>query len=106
MKTFKWTEKQKKALRGSIIKWKKIANGTGVDDGTRNCPCCKLWRNHKCVGCPIKEFTDVSRCDQTPYDVWYREGLYDTREYNDYAKSLAISFANFIRAVYLAGGGK
>lgn len=99
MKTFKWTEKQKKALRGSIRKWQKIVNGTGDDEGADNCPCCQTFDPSgyfPCKGCPIKEFTGISGCNKTPYD------LYEDIE----SIQSAIVELNFLKAVYLAGGGK
>ena len=104
MQKFKWTEEQKKALRGSIRKWTKIVNGTGVDEGPDNCPCCKKWyENDDCSGCPIREFTGKDGCGGTPYDL-----------YNDRVESplfpfqydASVSELNFLRAVYLSGGGK
>lgn len=98
MKTYRWTEEQKKALRGSIRKWQRIVNGTGIDDGTENCACCKKWNHHgnRCVGCPIFQFTGRRGCEGTPYNLNYHG--------EDIDKD--ISELNFLRAVYLAGGGK
>ena len=98
MKTFKWTEEQKKALRGSIRKWTKVYNGTGADNGADNCPCCKMWNTGEgCGGCPVNTFTGEDECYGTPY----RDpecGL----PYTDASKAEL----NFLKAVYLAGGGK
>lgn len=94
MKTYKWTEQQKKALRGSIRKWVNIDNGSGANEGASNCPCCIAFIKNRgpkksCKGCPIYEFTGKMNCYGTPYYS------------NDAETEL-----NFLRAVYLAGGGK
>jgi len=31
-----------KALKGSIKKWERIVEGTGVDEGADNCPLCEI----------------------------------------------------------------
>jgi len=36
------------ALKGSIKKWERIVEGTGVDEGADNCPLCELFW-HKVV---------------------------------------------------------
>lgn len=66
------------ALEGSIEKWQKIIEGTGVDKGDDNCPLCQLFlkgRNdnvyNACLGCPVSEKTDASHCFFTPYEKWY-----------------------------------
>ena len=101
MKAYKWTAEQKKALRGSIRKWEKIVDGTGTDEGHLNCPCCKIWfivggREYNCVGCPIRTFTGVKECDETPYRQYVL--LKDT--------SSAKAEVRFLKKVYKAGGGK
>ena len=104
MKTYRWTEEQKKALRGSIRKWTKIVNGTGSDEGQDNCQCCKKWaENTFCDGCPIKEFTGLSGCEGTPYDL-YEDWVGSDLFY--YKEDAAMAELNFLKAVYLAGGGK
>ena len=106
MKTYKWTEEQKKALRGSIRKWVKIVNGTGTDEGASNCPCCLKWNNihneyDECKGCPIMEFTGKSGCKDTPHELYIDFSVPVSEN-----QELAISELNFLRAIYLAGGGK
>ena len=111
MKTFKWTEQQKKALRGSIRKWQKIADMTGIDEGPDNCPCCKIWWKDKdCEGCPISQFTCSTECMDTPYTQWMNT-IQQDQDGNRKAtfrsqQEMALSELNFIKAVYLAGGGK
>ena len=106
MKTYKWTEQQKKALRGSIRKWARIVNGTTKDCGPESCACCIVWRDvvgsavkADCSGCPIQQFTGADECANTPYarTVFYQ----DTEQ--DEANRAEL---NFLRAVYLAGGRK
>ena len=69
-------EKTREALEGSIAKWQAIVDGTGGDDGTKNCPLCLLFNNEDteyediCVGCPVAEETEISECQETPYGTW------------------------------------
>ena len=100
MKTYKWTEQQKKALRGSIRKWVKIVNGTGEDEGADNCPCCKIWaKKFSCKGCPIEQLTGEGDCRGTPY----RYTLVCPTGEQKNANQVEL---NFLRAVYLEGGSK
>jgi len=69
----KWSVKEmnKKtlnALKGSIRKWEKIVNGTGVDFGGKNCPLCKLFPF--CEDCPVFLKTWLKACENTPYEAW------------------------------------
>ncbi len=61
-----------KALKGSIRKWEKIVNGTGVDLADKNCPLCSLFFRFPegCSGCPVVERTGFNLCSLTPYDKW------------------------------------
>ena len=111
MKTFKWSEKQKKALLGSIRKWQRISNGLDTDKGVNSCPCCKLWNtdDNDCKGCPISAFTKQTFCDGSPYEIWERDEYYmtnDPKEIPVEGIEIATSELNFLRALYLAGGGK
>ena len=58
------------ALQGSIEKWKAIVAGTGVDEGTENCPLCLMFWHRYCHGCPIQVHVGRSGCHNTPYDKW------------------------------------
>lgn len=60
------------ALQGSIAKWQAIVDGTGVDDGTENCPLCLMFYGDfgGCAGCPVNEHTSCSFCKATPYEDW------------------------------------
>lgn len=69
-----------KALKGSIKKWEKIAEGTGADRGPKNCPLCLLlWYEYNCAGCPVHEKTKEMNCEKTPYWEWedHREAEHD-----------------------------
>jgi hypothetical protein len=74
-------QKVRKALEGSIKKWEKIVNGTGVDRGVENCPLCKIFYDtSSCVGCPVYEKTGAKDCLRTPYTAWMQhhwENQYD-----------------------------
>ena len=59
-----------KALKGSIRKWARIAAGTGVDNGTRDCPLCALFFQQSCEECPVRENTGRWHCRDTPYERW------------------------------------
>lgn len=63
-------KKRVKALSGSLAKWKAIVAGTGADNGPDNCPCCAIWFERYCDGCPIAEAVDQVGCKGTPYDVF------------------------------------
>ena len=57
------------ALAASIKKWEKILDGTGVDQGARNCPLC-LEDNQNCGECIIGSNRDNVACAGTPYAKW------------------------------------
>ena len=66
---------QKKALIGSIEKWRKIVDKKGYDQGVANCPLCIL--NHAknpqydiCCDCPVSMKTTLPGCNNTPYSNW------------------------------------
>ena len=58
------------ALRGSIAKWQAIVDGTGTDQGPKNCPLCQMFLKGppRCADCPVYEKTKVTGCGITPYD--------------------------------------
>lgn len=58
------------ALKGSIRKWERIANGKGIDHGSDNCPLCKLFIMDACCGCPVRRRSGYGFCRNTPYDEW------------------------------------
>lgn len=61
-----------KALKGSIRKWERIVDGTGSDQGTKNCPLCQLFWSGDCLGCPIREQTGDPYCLRTPYELFVK----------------------------------
>ena len=63
-------KKTKEALEASIKKWQDIADGTGVDEGSINCPLCHIYNYKNCKGCPISERTKNRSCNKTPYNEW------------------------------------
>lgn len=62
----------RKALQLSIYKWERIADGSGIDQGTKNCALCKKFYDNHCRGCPVRENTGKKFCDDTPYCKWAR----------------------------------
>ena len=103
MKKFEWTERQKRALRGSIKKWEKIVDGTGVDNGRWNCSCCIAFDKYghlMCEGCPISIFTGTTECRNTPYAEYVRRFYKGLPVIPSAKKELS-----FIKKVYKAGGG-
>lgn len=66
-----------KALKGSIRKWERIVQGTGQDDGSGNCPLCRLFIHEDCKGCPVSRASGQSSCLKTPYMEW--NGLFAGR---------------------------
>jgi hypothetical protein len=62
------------ALNKSILKWRKIVEGRGKDEGRANCPLCKLYHTSQtpipCGGCPVAHDTGRQFCQDTPYEHW------------------------------------
>ncbi len=60
------------ALSESLVKWLKVSRGLIGDQGSVNCPLCKLYFKTKadCTGCPIKKHTGKAMCSGTPYVKW------------------------------------
>jgi len=59
------------ALNGSIKKWQDIVDGTGEDNGWRNCPLCVMFLDERsCDRCPISEAVDDTGCTGTPHEQW------------------------------------
>jgi hypothetical protein len=63
-------QKTLEALQGSIMKWKDIENGTGIDDGASNCPLCLMFRADNCNNCPINNTTNNESCGNKEYHEW------------------------------------
>ena len=66
--------KTRKALGGSIKKWRSIVAGVGRDEGSMNCPLCELFNNldsdQMCAGCPVAKKVGEAGCDGTPYEMF------------------------------------
>jgi hypothetical protein len=63
-------EETKKALEGSIKKWELIVSGEETDNGTYNCPLCKLFLECE-DGCPV-EYDGYDGCSNPEFMDWYR----------------------------------
>ena len=64
------------ALKGSILKWEKIVDGSGIDMGCDNCPLCQRFRGElnnapadDCAGCPVAA-AGFPACVGSPYQAW------------------------------------
>lgn len=102
-------KKTLKALRGSIEKWEAIADGTGAEDGHRNCPLCKLFIDDGCAGCPVRAATGAVSCCKSPYDRWRNmpeRNICVTADgfvaASDRAKEIARDEENFLRSLWPA----
>jgi len=67
-------------LDGAIEKWQYIVNflkvnrNAIVDNGSREtCPLCWHYWEELCHGCPIREWTGLPYCQDTPYERYYDE---------------------------------
>lgn len=62
------------ALNKSILKWRKIVERRGRDEGRANCPLCALYHTSQstspCEGCPVRDDTGKQFCAGTPYERW------------------------------------
>jgi hypothetical protein len=61
----------KEALLGSILKWQKVLNRTGLEESASNCPLCQLFHSNDCNSCPVKKAAKARFCDKTPFIDWY-----------------------------------
>lgn len=77
-------EELKKALKGSIKKWKAIVKSTkAIDEGTYNCPLCQLF--YDCSGCIVMEAVGDDGCRKTPYAEWrYHQEKVHLCEFDDW----------------------
>jgi hypothetical protein len=105
----KWTEKQKRGLRGSIRKWKRVVkegvNGNGLCSS--DCTLCKLYQRYQhktdkkptCRGCPIRVVTGKDLCHRSPYRIYaeYYEAYPELRQ------DLAKAELQFLQAILKAG---
>lgn len=92
----KMSKRTQLALEGSIKKWEGIVAGTIDDEGSANCPLCKLYllggrENAGCSPtCPVKARTKKDYCDGSPYLIFIDNGEKDedARAMLDFLKSL------------------
>lgn len=83
-----------KALKGSIKKWERIVNGSGVDKLQENCALCIYCEKHidrggslsVCAGCPIQRYTGRGLCERTPWYRWYSYYFQQNTTIGQYAK--------------------
>jgi len=92
------------ALVGSVLKWHRIMNSTGWDEGMENCPLCQEFYQkvcqefyqkdystdmHRCTGCPVYEHTGMDGCSNTPIDDWEDgESFHDAKRERDFLINL------------------
>jgi hypothetical protein len=88
------------ALRGSIKKWEKIVDGSGIDRGPHNCPLCRAFYAYNCRGCPVAEAVDDILCAATPYEEWADETD------DDQAMILAQQEVDFLKSLLPKGEGR
>jgi len=94
-----------KVLKGSIKKWEKIVEGTGIDEGTDNCPLCELFYYKDCHGCPVYEKTNCPDCIDTPCGDWNEHIATKHKEKGDYkvycpvCKELAQKELDFLKSL-------
>jgi len=92
-------------LKQSIKKWDSIIDGTGVDEGIKNCPLCQEYWSGDCFNCPIREYTGESDCDGTPYTDWAMYCYHEHSEslpykvFDEKSLSLAEEERDFIQRV-------
>lgn len=99
------------ALRGSIEKWDKIADQTGVDRGWRNCQLCNLFAANdlQCSGCPVAEKTGIVGCYGTPFVYFSKLNPPYNKELQGYYASTpeqiaaARAMADFLRSLLPEG---
>jgi hypothetical protein len=60
------------ALKGSVEKWQKIVDRSGIDYYADNCPLCTLFNlpGMRCKDCPVRDKTKLHACGKTPYSEW------------------------------------
>lgn len=59
------------ALKQSIEKWERNTVAETPNEftlGPRNCPLCEMFWQRECLGCPVRDRTNLSGCLGTPYD--------------------------------------
>jgi len=73
--------KTRKAIKGSIWKWRRIVWHIGMDNGTLNCPLCRMFYNvGYCEKCPVSIEVRKSACANTPYTDYKFEVLHGSKK--------------------------
>jgi hypothetical protein len=84
------------ALEGSIEKWRKIVEGSGVDYGIINCPLCTVFFDAACRNCPVATRSERIYCGGTPYSDWNDCVGDDSRATTPELKALAQAELDFL----------
>ena len=102
----KMSKRAEKALRGSIKKWERIVDGTGVDKEAENCSLCKLYIDtDDCGACPVAKRAEISGCRNTPYSRWGAHqgdkhwGEHEMKAYCPTCKTLAKKELEFLQGL-------
>lgn len=48
----------------------------GIDEGRKSCSLCKEYYYLDCLGCPIRSYTGLCFCKNTPYEKWVEHQKY------------------------------
>lgn len=92
-----------RALRASIAKWDKIAEGKGGSRGEKNCALCKLYWRDDCERCPVMLRTGKEFCQGTPYEGFGKLAAYHLTQgeiaRTPEAKARAKEEADFLRSL-------
>jgi len=91
MKKFTWTKEQIEALEDSIEnKWIPALNGCYFNDAN-DCDCCKsFFSAYGCENCPIKIYTGVNGCKDTPYVGIINHMRCEHRLFRDYESQCSV----------------
>ena len=81
------TPQQRKALQESIEHWERMRDDPAPQceaPTSEDCPCCHLYFDADCQGCPIHEHTGKRFCEETPYrhaaSIWNKIEAYYPQE--------------------------
>lgn len=87
------------ALKKSIKKWKKVADGALEEQGWTNCPLCLLFYNEDCMGCPVQERTNRTACNSTPYVEWAKSGYTGQTATTPKMTTIALKEVTFLKSL-------
>ena len=94
-----------KALKGSIEKWERIVEGTGIDKAQANCPLCEMY-GWNCMDCPVVTVGGAKAgCHGSPYSDWMKHlweehwGKEDMKVYCPTCKKLAQRELDFLKSL-------